>query len=545
MSYQINDKNLIAEITGDIKSTVNRRKNHAEYKGLVFSHPLDKDIVGSKGKLKKLISGNVMEIDYSKAPELDSLWKDLIQKSIECLRFFDSREPFLHLPANGHTKYPVAYGLDTLTNYQDRYTKFESMLYGASYFYRDHVFHAIRTWMLGIFCLVKKLNYTKDESIIENENIVIDGEGNSKFSGAINFFEKISMWTIIALCHDLGYPLEKSEQILDNTQAMMKVFVPRPNIWNNFGFNGTQDTINEYIIKFISTKMIPPQKTEPKIDRVGSQKDVSSQKSGLAESSKDEMHYFGRIQPKYYLKFAKSLEGFNHGIVSSVIIYKMLLYFLESDFNLNDDYTYTKEDARQFYIRREILRAMASHTCADVYNIYLTSFSSLLFLCDEMQEWGRKTWNDMYTGRDSRVIDLKINEFSPSKLDLEENIDIDVKDVDSQSLLASSESLIVNYVQRIFERQYSHYKTKFRDGQYTKDRDLCILKKLVLKLPSDGAAENQLNINYVLSKEESKFEVDFSKAPKYARKDIKDIVNKIESKITDLLYYDDFKVIGL
>lgn len=44
--------------------------------------------------------------------------------------------------------------------------------------------------------------------------------------------------------------------------------------------------------------------------------------------------YLGRVQPKYYLKYTKSLEHFDHGIISSVIIYKMLLYFLESDFNL-------------------------------------------------------------------------------------------------------------------------------------------------------------------------------------------------------------------
>ena len=35
----------------------------------------------------------------------------------------------------------------------------------------------------------------------------------------------------------------------------MREFVPSPNIWSNFGYNGTQDSINEYVLKFISTKM--------------------------------------------------------------------------------------------------------------------------------------------------------------------------------------------------------------------------------------------------------------------------------------------------
>lgn len=165
------------------------------------------------------------------------------------------------------------------------------------------------------------------------------------------------MWTITALCHDLGYPLEKAEQILDKTRKMMREFVPSPNVWNNFGYSGTQDSINEYVLKFISTKM----KEKLPSEETANQKERGKQAAG--EPTKKE--YLGRIQPKYYLKYAKSLESFQHGIISTIIIYKMLLYFLESDFNLNDDYIYKKEDARQFYIRREILRAIAAHTCPD------------------------------------------------------------------------------------------------------------------------------------------------------------------------------------
>lgn len=125
------------------------------------------------------------------------------------------------------------------------------------------------------------------------------------------------------------------------------------------------------------------------------------------------------------LKYTKSLEHFDHGIISSVIIYKMLLYFLESDFNLNDDYEYKYEDARQFYIRREILRAMASHTCTDIYNIYLTTFSSVLFLCDELQEWGRKSWNELYSGLQPHAVDLSIDKFTPQEISVKEKINME------------------------------------------------------------------------------------------------------------------------
>lgn len=378
------------------------------------------------------------------------------------LAFFDKREPFFD--CEDETKIPVAYGIENLKEYHKRYSDFESLLYGASSYYRDHVFHSIRTWMLGVFCLLKKMNGAPTLFI---EQITIDGISDDEFNKEINFFEKISMWTLVALCHDLGYPLEKSQQILDKTQKMMKNFIPNPNIWNNFGFSGVQDSINEYIIKFMSTKMI-----------------LKSDESEMADGDKV---YLGRVQPKYYLKYTKSLEHFNHGIISSVIIYKMLLYFLESDFNLNDDYKYQYEDARQFYIRREILRAMASHTCSDIYNIYLTTFSSMLFLCDELQEWGRKSWNDLYSGLQPNAVKLEINQFTPVQISVQEEIDMEK--------LEGVEILLEN-IERVYERQYENYKVIFRDGQHTKYRNFNFEKKMEMKLVNKGAEKSKVIIKY-------------------------------------------------
>lgn len=253
MSYEINDRTLIEEMCGDIRNTA-----QAEYKKLKerlkqeerdlpgdFAFPLDEDIVGPEGDLKKLLSDQENAISYSKAGKLDNLWRSLLNKSIVCLRYFDTREPFLDNP----NKAIVAYGIDKLEEYHLRYTEFESLMYGSSAYYRDHVFHAIRVWLLGVFCLLKKIN--AEDAFITKLGL----DGGAKPPSKIDFFEYISMWTITALCHDLGYPLEKAEQILDKTRKMMREFVPNPNVWNNFGYSGTQDSINEYVLKFISTKM--------------------------------------------------------------------------------------------------------------------------------------------------------------------------------------------------------------------------------------------------------------------------------------------------
>lgn len=237
--------------------------------------------------------------------------------------------------------------------------------------------------------------------------------------------------------------------------------------------------------------------------------------------------YVGRIQPKYYLKYAKSLEEFQHGVISAVIIYKMLLYFLESDFNLNDDYIYKEEDARQFYIRREILRAISSHTCPDAYNIHITTFSSLLFLCDELQEWGRKAWNELYTGLSESSISLKIETFSHDLVIVEETVDM--KNITDTEIVAQN-------IGRVFERQYSLYKTTFRDGQYTVNRDFSLKKSMIFQLPEDDAKTMEIKIEYSIPKtEESYFKIDLNSVGT-AKEEYKE---PIKRKISKSLYSKD------
>lgn len=472
-----------------------------------FQHPLDKEIIGDSGILGKLsIDGDKKTIAYSNADQLDKLWIKLLEKSIICLRFFDKREPFLNNPQ----KTIIAYGIDNLNDYHRRYTDFESLMYGASSYYRDHVFHAIRVWFLGVFCLIKPMqkedvNNSAREPFIDS--ITLDG-GAFLDEDDINFFEKISMWTIIALCHDLGYPLEKADQIIEKTRKMMKEFIPSPNVWNNFGYSGVQDSINEYILKFISTKMKP-----------------------CSESNKK---YFGRIQPKYYLKYAKSLEHFQHGIISAVIIYKMLLYFLESDFNLNDDYVYEQEDARQFYIRREILRAIASHTCPDAYNIHITTFSSLLFLCDELQEWGRKSWNELYTGLSDSSISLAIYYFEPRGIEVSENISM-------EGIKVEDKQIVIDNIVRVFKRQYSLYKTTFRDGQDTAKRDFDLKKTMKFCLPSNGATNQSILVSFaLLAQGKNEFSIQFSNLKK---EDKKKYTDDIRGQVERLQYGSDLKFV--
>lgn len=516
MGYNINDVTMREELCAlhDLIQK-EREKLPSNISGVLFQHPLDDDVIGEKGLLTLMPIQNE-EIDYSSAEHLDRLWRRLLEKAIMCLRFFDKREPFIDRKDTNI----VAYGMDELAGYHDRYTDFESLMYGASSHYRDHVFHAVRVWLLGIFCMLNPMPRDDDDREDSEEDAPafitkITLDGGAELDNPFNFFEKISMWTIISLCHDLGYPLEKADQILTKTRNMMRDFIPNPNIWNDFGYSGIQDNINEYILRFISTKMV------------------------LCKTPKEENEkkYYGRIQPKYYLKFAKSLEHFQHGIISSVIIFKILVYFLESDFNLNDDYRHSEEAARQFYIRREILRAIAAHTCPDAYNIHVTTFSSLLFLVDELQEWGRKSWNELYTGLTDSNVSLKLKSFAADGVEYEETI----------TTKAVKDDIVIDNIIRVFKRQYVRYKSTFRDGQATAVKDFDLKKTMRFDFSTSKSKTKEIKVVFYLPTRNGTSAGESAQKKSYfcvlvngfKANEKKEFKAKIENKIAPLLYGED------
>ena len=451
--------------------------------------PLDKTIIDKLSELSSKLeaSGDDFEI-FRYKENIDDLWGVLLEKSIKCLRYYDNREPFL--ADISKKKLPKAYGINDLKSYYEKYSEFEKVLYGTSKYYRDHVIHVFRTWIIGVWLLTKNNGeFLNKISIPENG-----------FDVPLNNAEKISIWTIIALTHDLGYPLEKSKGVIDITRQMISTFVSNPDISSDLSFHGVQNYMNDFVVRLMSSKM----KIKETVDLDAYEKE----KTGKDKKIK----FVARLQPKYYFKFQKSLEKNSHGILSTIIIYKLLTYFLESDYNINEDYTFEEEDCRQFYIRREILRAIASHTSDDVYQLYIGSFALLLRICDDTQEWGRKNISELYvkTNQTYQLKDISIN------IDLEgkENHCIIKEEIEIST--SYSTDMVFNLIKR-FKEQSLIYITIFRDGQDTEKRDFSFAKNLKIKfgqieielelsIPKGDASALKGTINYTsIGSENEKF----------------------------------------
>lgn len=149
---------------------------------------------------------------------------------------------------------------------------------------------------------------------------------------------------------------------------------------------------------------------------------------------------------------------------------------------------------------------------------------------DEFQEWGRRTWNELYTGLKEDSISLEIEKFSSDEIDIQEKISLEsVEDIE----------IIVQNISRVFDRQYSLYKTTFRDGQYTAKRDFSLTKTMKFTLPKNGAQTREIIIKYGLPKSDaSYFNIDLS----HVGTSKEEYKEKIESKISKQMYYRDLKI---
>lgn len=416
-------------------------------------HPLDEKVIDKiKALYDSIRDGDDDYEIFRHRDQTDVIWKLLIEKAIKCLRYFDEREPFM----DNSEKTPKAYGIEELDKYYKKYTEFERILYGSSQYYRDHVVHVFRTWLSGVECLVKNHGaYLNCISIQEKEEI------------KLNNVEKLSIWTIIALTHDLGYPLEKAKDIISTTRSMVATFVTNPDISMDLSFHGVQNYMNDFIVRLMSSKMIC----------VTPEENLKSKTKTNPKAKAKE--YVARLQPKYYFKFQKSLERTQHGIVSTLIIYKLLTYFLESDYNINEDYRFNEDDRRQFYIRREILRAIASHTCNDVYHLYMGTFAFLLIIADDTQEWGRKYISELYVQSNNEheldEIDITIASSGDSSTSHKCKVSERVKLPEKKGTNA-----VIPLIKRLRE-QSLNYITIFRDGQDTKNRDFSFIREFTIE----------------------------------------------------------------
>jgi len=333
-----------------------------------------------------------------------NLWSSVLTDALRGLKRRDSREwkdgPGIDFDSFFNED---SLGIPELKKVVEAFATFESLMYGASpKWYRDHVVHSFQVWVIGHRLLGDSLG---GKLVTDASELGVDCLG-------IEPEEWQCMWALTALCHDIGYPLSMIEKINKLARDSLQQQGLRSVSDLRFSFSREMQPFYETITELMSSKIVQEGDTPG---------DTSAETpAGKASQGEDRLRFLTHLQSKYYLKFLNAFDQQDHGVVSALLMAKSLVYFLESDLSKDSRWPLKPEDARQFLIRREVLRAIASHHCPDIYHLKFNTLSFLLYITDEIQESGRPTLEESYrspSGPDE--VEVSVPEFREKAVRIE------------------------------------------------------------------------------------------------------------------------------
>ncbi len=278
------------------------------------------------------------------------IWVELFQAAMLHLRKADKR---------GFMGDEARLGEKKIASYFREWVSFENLLFASYSFQRDHSIHSLRIYLLGDYCINKCWRgYNRISSTITTL-----GAADDDIFKNIPADVKEAIWCVIALTHDMGETLEKIKEINSKIRAIVADFGELGIQEFNITFSPHGINVNDKLLEIISSRLSKPSEGE---------------------------NYVVHLQPKFHVKYETAFERFNHGLLSALLLFKICLYFKEIDIvHPGNGITMSRDDAENFVIRREILRAIGSHDVSEIFHLRLTQFDTLLILFDELQEWDR------------------------------------------------------------------------------------------------------------------------------------------------------------
>jgi hypothetical protein len=175
--------------------------------------------------------------------------------------------------------------------------------------------------------------------------------------------KELSLWTLIAVTHDIGYPIQKTLTANNIMSKMIGNFGFLTQTHFSYQFNIVHQTSIEELLNLLSTQLL--------------WRDNNGCSIGTAVGNR--------------LDYAKSFERLDHGIMSSYLLLKYLDEICNVMNILRDikELRYPLEQAIDIGFIATWLAAIASHSNNNRYWYRLDHIEPLLFLSDELDEFSR------------------------------------------------------------------------------------------------------------------------------------------------------------
>jgi len=306
------------------------------------------DIKANLSKLsayRKVKSRSIYNSRFTRTAAASWLWQYLFKTSLR------------HITPNMR-------GCNELIEYYRQYTHYENVLFAVDDNHRDHIIHSIWVMLIG-FYLQKNCRPFRKPSCL-----VFDFVGDAptvpkglKIVERLFYMFEPALWLLIALTHDLGYPIEKTRMANLEMTKMIENFGFLTQTKFSYQFTILQQTAIDALLNTLSSNLVWV--TDDKY-RIGID-------SGLR------------------LDYAKSFERLDHGIMSSYLLQKNLDFICEkmATPGVPEYFFIDEEDAVKQALIIVWLSAIADHTNHSRYWDELDDMSVLLLLADELDEFSR------------------------------------------------------------------------------------------------------------------------------------------------------------
>ena len=253
-------------------------------------------------------------------------------------------------------------GFGELFRYYEKYVEFEDFLFGVDPTYRDHTMHALWVYLLGDFLLNcgSCISTADIDWEVHAANSALAAAAKEKLVTALSEYED-SVFCIIALSHDLGYPFERAERANRRIEDISPFLGISSFDRLRFAFSTEQSLLIRALVEFISTQVY------------------------ITDVGMPQCH----IDEPVYVDMSQSFEGRRHGILSAYLLHRLIDTMGEIPVTSVQRQTDPHSVTKHVVLRRTILHAISSHTCPYAFSRKYNTFRFVLNLVDELEEFSR------------------------------------------------------------------------------------------------------------------------------------------------------------
>jgi len=336
------------------------------------------------------------------------MWGELLRQALDTL---DNGDDFEH--------HDTIRGVSRLKQYLSKFKEFEILLYGSDEWYRDTIYHQLWFFFVGLYLFsYKDQDRSLMDLLIEKKYWYCDPSDEIRDkTGITQDKARYAFFCVIALCHDLGKPLQMVHPINDAIRAMLKEYKFLHFSPFKVEFPITYEAMLNSLVERLGQIGIPykDKDSSPFTTRIG--REIGGREERKNDSYYIKMEKYMHKEPHMQSTFSTTLAELNHGMISCLLLMESFRRFKGTEIYQNWRIDQPKDDPKEIWIHKSymtsqyILKSIAYHSIENLEIIEIDLPLFWILLVDDLIEDYRPT----RAGKDFMLYNLcnvKIKKFS-------------------------------------------------------------------------------------------------------------------------------------